>query len=161
MVNNLTGYAYTTGEVLIKSDGTPWRPLVHVEDISRAFLAVLESPRERIHNEAFNVGRQGENYQVREIAEMVEVAVPGSRVTYAPGAVADKRDYRVDFGKISAALPEFQPRWTVKNGVDELHEAYKRHGLTEEEFLSSRYLRIKRVDELMRAERIDETLRWR
>jgi nucleoside-diphosphate-sugar epimerase len=161
VVNNLVGYAYTTGEVLIKSDGTPWRPLVHIEDISRAFLAVLESPRERIHNEAFNVGRQGENYRVREIAEMVEAAVPGSRVTYAPGGEADKRDYKVEFGKIAAALPGFQPRWTVKDGVDELHEAYERHGLTEEEFLSSRYLRIKRIDELMRAERIDETLRWR
>jgi nucleoside-diphosphate-sugar epimerase len=161
VVNNLTGYAYTTGEVLIKSDGTPWRPLVHIEDISRAFLAVLEAPRESIHNEAFNVGRQGENYRVREVAELVEAAVPGSQVTYAPGAEADIRDYRVDFGKIAAALPNFEPTWTVKAGVDELHEAYKSNGVTKEEFLSSRYLRIKTIEELTAAGKIDETLRWR
>ncbi len=159
VVNNLTGYAYTTGEVLIKSDGTPWRPLVHIEDISRAFLAVLEAPRDAIHNEAFNVGRQGENYRVSQIAELVEAAVPKSRVTYAPGAEADKRDYRVNFDKIAATLPAFQPRWTVEAGVDELHEAYKRHGLTQEEFLSSRYLRIKRIEELTAAGEIDENLR--
>jgi nucleoside-diphosphate-sugar epimerase len=161
VVNNLVGFAYTTGEVLIKSDGTPWRPLVHIEDISRAFLAVLEASRERIHNQAFNVGRQGENYRVRAVAELVEAGVPGSRVTYAPGAEADKRDYRVDFRKIAETLPEFQPRWTVKDGVAELLEAYRRYGLTEEEFLSSRYLRIKRIEELLRAEKIDNTLRWR
>jgi nucleoside-diphosphate-sugar epimerase len=161
VVNNLVGYAYTTGQVLIKSDGTPWRPLVHIEDISRAFLAVLEAPREAIHNEAFNVGRQGENYRVREVADLVAAAVSGSKVTYAPGAEADIRDYQVDFGKIAAALPAFQPTWTVKAGVDELHEAYKRHGLTEEEFLGSRYLRIKRIDELTAADKIDENLRWR
>jgi len=161
VVNNLVGYAYTTGEVLIKSDGTPWRPLVHIEDISRAFLAVFEAPREAIHNEAFNVGRQGENYRVREVAELVAAAVPGSSVTYAPGAEADIRDYRVDFGKIAAALPGFQPTWTVKAGVDELHEAYQRYGLTEEDFLSSRYLRIKRIEELSAADKIDENLRWR
>jgi nucleoside-diphosphate-sugar epimerase len=161
VVNNLVGYAYTTGEVLIKSDGTPWRPLVHIEDISRAFLAVLEAPREVIHNEAFNVGRQGENYRVREIAELVEAEVPGSRVTYAAGGEADRRDYRVDFGKIAAALPRFQPSWTVKDGVAELHEAYKQYGLTEAEFLSSRYLRIKRIEELSQAGKIDDTLRWR
>ena len=161
VVNNLVGYAYTTGKVLIKSDGTPWRPLVHIEDISRAFLAVLEAPREAIHNEAFNVGRQGENYRVSEVADLVAAAVPGSIITYAPGAEADIRDYRVDFGKIAAALPSFQPTWTVKAGVDELHEAYKRNGVTEEEFLSSRYLRIKRIEELTAADKIDENLRWR
>ena len=161
VVNNLVGYAYTTGKVLIKSDGTPWRPLVHIEDISRAFLAVLEAPRDAIHNEAFNVGRQGENYRVSQVADLVAAAVPGSTITYAPGAEADIRDYRVDFGKIAAALPSFQPTWTVKAGVDELHEAYKRNGVTEEEFLSSRYLRIKRIEELTAADKIDENLRWR
>jgi len=161
VVNNLVGYAYTTGQVLIKSDGTPWRPLVHIEDISRAFLAVLEAPRERIHNEAFNVGRQGENYRIRQVAELVEAGVPGSRVTYAPGAEADKRDYRVDFRKIAATLPDFRPTWTVAAGVAELLDAYRRNGVTEEEFLSSRYLRIKRIEELMRAEKLDDTLRWR
>jgi nucleoside-diphosphate-sugar epimerase len=161
VVNNLVGFAYTTGEVLIKSDGTPWRPLVHIEDISRAFLVVLEAPRERVHNEAFNVGRQGENYRVRQVAELVEAAVQGSVVTYAPGAEADKRDYRVDFGKIARTLPQFQPTWTVKDGVAELLAAYEQNGVTKEEFLSSRYLRIRRIEELMEAGKIDDTLRWR
>ena len=161
VVNNLTGYAYTTGKVLIKSDGTPWRPLVHIEDISRAFLAVLEADRDRIHNEAFNVGRVGENYQVRDIASLVEATVPGSQVTYAPGAEADIRDYRVDFGKIARALPAFEPTWTVQKGVEELYEAFERCGLTEAEFLGSKYLRIKRIEELARADKIDEDLRWK
>jgi nucleoside-diphosphate-sugar epimerase len=160
VVNNLVGYAYTTGEVLIQSDGTPWRPLVHIEDISRAFLAVLEAPRELVHGEAFNVGSTSENYRIREIAEMVREVVPGSRVTYAPGASPDKRNYRVDFGKIERTLPAFRPAWTVRKGVEELYAAYRAHGLTKEEFLSSRYLRIRRIGELRESGRIDDSLRW-
>ncbi len=160
VVNNLVGYAVTTGEVLIKSDGSPWRPLVHIEDISRAFLAVLEAPRERIHNQAFNVGRSGENYRIRQIAEMVEAVVPGSKVTYAGGASPDVRNYRVDFTKISDRLPEFQPTWTVQKGIEELYQAYRGHGLTLEEFLSARYLRIKRIGELRAADALDADLRW-
>ena len=160
VVNNLVGYAVTTGEVLIKSDGSPWRPLVHIEDISRAFLAVLEAPRERIHNQAFNVGRPGENYRIRQIAEMVEAVVPGSKVTYAGGASPDVRNYRVDFTKISDRLPEFQPTWTVQKGIEELYQAYRGHGLTLEEFLSARYLRLKRIGELRAADALDESLRW-
>lgn len=160
VVNNLVGYAFTSGEVLIKSDGTPWRPLVHIEDISRAFLAVLESPRERIHNQAFNVGRPGENYQVRQIAEMVEGVVPGSSVSYAEGASPDTRNYRVDFTKISSCLQEFQPSWTVREGIEELFQAYREHGLTLEEFLGARYLRIKRIGELRAAGALDAELRW-
>ncbi len=102
MVNNLVGYALTTGEVLIKSDGTPWRPLVHVQDIAQAVLAVLTAPRERIHNQAFNVGADEENYQVRDVADLVAALVPGSRVAYAAGAGPDIRNYRVAFGKIAA-----------------------------------------------------------
>ena len=160
VVNNLVGYAFTSGEVLIKSDGTPWRPLVHIEDISRAFLAVLESPRERIHNQAFNVGRPGENYQVRQIAEMVEGVVPGSSVSYAEGASPDTRNYRVDFTKISSCLQEFQPSWTVREGIEELFQAYREHGLTLEEFLGARYLRIKRIGELRATGALDANLRW-
>ena len=160
VVNNLVGYAFTSGEVLIKSDGTPWRPLVHIEDISRAFLAVLESPRERIHNQAFNVGRPGENYQVRQIAEMVEGVVPGSSVSYAEGASPDTRNYRVDFTKISSCLQEFQPSWTVREGIEELFQAYREHGLTLEEFLGARYLRLKRIGELQATGALDANLRW-
>lgn len=159
VVNNLTGYAYTIGEVLIKSDGMPWRPLVHIEDISRGFVAVLNAPREKVHNEAFNVGRSTENYRVREIADMVEEIVPNCRVTYAEGASPDKRNYRVNCDKITEVLPEFQPVWTVRKGIEECYEAYKRLGLTKDEFLSSRYLRIKHVDELQSQGRLTADLR--
>jgi nucleoside-diphosphate-sugar epimerase len=161
VVNNLVGYAFTTGKVLIKSDGMPWRPLVHIEDISRAFVAALHAPREKIHNEAFNVGRNEENYRVREIADAVPEVVPGSEVTYADDASPDIRNYRVDCTKILETLPEYKPRWTVRKGIEELYEAYKRVGLTEDEFLGSRYLRIKHVQSLQQQERLDADLRWR
>jgi len=160
VVNNLVGYAITTGEVLIMSDGSPWRPLVHIEDISRAYIATLEVPRERIHNKAFNVGREGENYRVREVAEMVREVVPGSHVEYADGASADKRNYRVDFSRIARELPEFEPQWTVRQGVEELYNAYREIGLTEEQFLSSRYLRIKTICDHQESGRMDGTLRF-
>ena len=160
VVNNLVGYAVTTGDVLIMSDGSPWRPLVHIEDISRAFLAALEVPRERIHKKAFNVGRQGENYRVREVADFVAETVPDSQVRYSEGASPDKRDYRVDFSLIARELPEFQPQWTLRRGIEELYAAYRDHGLTEEEFLSSRYLRIKTICDHQDAGRMDEKLCW-
>jgi nucleoside-diphosphate-sugar epimerase len=160
VVNSLVGYAYTTGEVFIQSDGTPWRPLVHVEDICRAFLAVLEAPRDVVHNQAFNVGRTTENYRISEIAEMVREVVPGSTIRYAPEGGPDARCYRVDCDKIARALPSFQPRWTVRQGVEELYEAYRRHGLTAEEFRGGRYLRIQRIRALQEEGRIDGALRW-
>lgn len=160
VVNNLTGFAYTTGEVFLKSDGTAWRPLVHIEDISRAFLAVLHAPRELIHNEAFNVGRNEENYRIREVADMVKEVVPNSRVTYAEGAETDQRCYRVDCSKLARTLPEFEPQWTVPRGIEELYSAYKRCGLSLDEFLGTRYLRIKHVRELQSQGLLDEGLRW-
>lgn len=160
VVNNLTGYAFTTGEVLIKSDGTPWRPLVHIEDISRAFLAVLHADTDLIHDEAFNVGRTEENYRVRELADIVESIVPNCRVTYAEGAGPDLRCYRVDCGKIHRVLASFRPEWTVKKGVEELYAAYQQHGLTLAELEGSRYLRIKHVRELIDRGALDKTLRW-
>jgi nucleoside-diphosphate-sugar epimerase len=161
VVNNLVAFAYTTSEVLISSDGTPWRPLVHVEDICRAFLAVLHAPRELVHNEAFNVGRTEENYQIRDIAAMVEAIVPGSRVRYAVGGGPDPRSYRVDCSKIARALPEFKPQWTVRRGIEELYTSYKRHGLTVDEFLGTNYMRIKHIKRLQLEGRLDEELRWR
>ena len=159
MVNNLVGYAVTTGQVLIKSDGSPWRPLVHVEDICRAFLATLEADRLRTHNQAFNVGITEENFRVREVAEMVE-AVTGCQATFAEGASADARDYRVDFSRIQRVLPEFQPRWTVQKGVEELYEAYRRYDLTEDEFLGGRYVRLNEIRRLQSEGRLDDELRW-
>ncbi len=123
VVNNLVGYAFTTGDVLIQSDGTPWRPLVHVEDIARAFLAALRAPRELVHNEAFNVGRSDENYRIHQLADMVREVVPGSSVRYAPGGGPDPRCYRVDCTKLATALPAFQPQWTVRRGIEQLFAA--------------------------------------
>lgn len=159
VVNNLVGYAFTTGEVHIKSDGTPWRPLVHVEDIARAFHAVLEAPRGRIHNEIFNVG--AENYRIRDVAEIVASVVPGSRVTYAPDAGPDVRCYRVDFGKAARNLPDYRLRWTVRDGVQELFEAFRRYGLTYETFVGPRLMRIRHVLDLLRDDVLDAGLRWR
>jgi nucleoside-diphosphate-sugar epimerase len=161
VVNNLVGYAHTTGEILIQSDGTPWRPLVHVQDIAAAFLAVLHAPRELVHDEAFNVGASTENYRISDVAEIVEEVVPGARASFAEGGGPDKRSYQVDCSKIARVLPEFEPRWTVRSGVEQLYEAYARNGLTFEEFTGTRYLRINRVRELQEAGRLDDALRWR
>jgi len=160
VVNNLVGHAFTSGKILIQSDGTPWRPLVHVEDFSRAFVAVLEAPREKVHNEAFNVGRTSENYRVRDLAEMVLGAVPGSTVEYAPGGGPDPRNYRVDCSKLAETLPAFQPQWTVRKGVEELHAAFQRNQLTAAEFAGHRYLRIKNIQRLQREGRLGDDMRW-
>ena len=160
VVNNLVGLALTTGEVRMMSDGSPWRPLVHIEDISRAFLVALEAPREVIHDEAFNVGREEDNFQVRGVAELVEQAVPGTRVTFAEGAGPDKRSYRVAFDKVLSSLPGFRPEWTVARGVEELVAAFRDHGVSYDDFMSSRFQRIRRIKELQGEGRLDGDLRW-
>jgi nucleoside-diphosphate-sugar epimerase len=161
VVNNLTAVAMTTGEVRLESDGTPWRPLVHIEDISRVFLAALEAPRELVHNEAFNVGRPADNVQVRQIAEMVAEAVPGSKVSLAAGAGPDLRNYRADFSKLEHTFPALNLRWSVADGVRELADAYEAYGLTFADFLSSRYVRLRRISELLDAGLLDDMLRRR
>lgn len=161
VVNNLVGYALTKGQVLIKSDGTPWRPLVHIEDIARACLAVLDAPRERTHNEAFNVGQNKENYQVRDIARFVQGAIPGSRIVYAEGAGPDKRCYRVDFSKVQRTLPEFQPRWTVPRGIAELCDAYRRFEFTLEDLEGARFMRIGRIRQHLERGDLDARLLWK
>jgi nucleoside-diphosphate-sugar epimerase len=161
VVNNLVGYAVTTGEVLIKSDGTPWRPLVHIEDISRAFLAVLHAPRDVVHDRAFNVGQTEENYRISEVAEIVEAVVPGSRVQYAEGGGPDVRCYRVNCDRLAELVPAYRPAWTVRRGVEELFEAFTRHSVTLEDFESSRFLRLKHVRELQEQGMLDEQLRRR
>jgi len=161
VVNNLVGYAHTTGKVLIQSDGTPWRPLVHVDDIAAAFLAVLEAPRDLVHDQAFNVGTSSENYRIRDLAEIVEEAIPGASASFAEGGGPDKRSYQVDCSKIARTLPAFQPQWTVPRGVMQLRDAYERNGLQFAEFTGTRYLRINRVGELLEAGELSEDLRWR
>ena len=159
VVNNLTAVAMTTGEVRLESDGSPWRPLVHIADISRAFLVMMEAPRELVHDQAFNVGRAEDNVQVRDIAHMVRDAVPGSKVSLADGAGPDLRDYRVDFSKLVDTFPQLNLGWHVKDGIGELAGAYAKYGLTYDDFLSSRFVRLRRIRELLSAGLVDEMLR--
>jgi nucleoside-diphosphate-sugar epimerase len=160
VLNNLVAWAFTTGRVYLKSDGTPWRPIVHIEDISRAFLAVLESPREVVHNQAFNVGRSEENYQIRDLAEIVRETVPSCSIEYAPDAGPDSRCYRADFSRIAKAIPAFRPQWDARRGARELYEAYQKVGLRIEDFEGPRYQRIGHIQQLLATGRLDLTLRW-
>jgi nucleoside-diphosphate-sugar epimerase len=160
VTNNLTAWAFTTGRVYLKSDGSPWRPLVHVEDISRAYIAALHAPRELIHNEAFNVGTTTENYQIHEIANLVRDVVPGCKIEYAPEAGPDKRCYRVDCNKIARVLKDFKPQWTARRGIEQLYDAYRRVGLTVEEFEGPKYKRIAHIQKLIAEGKLAADLRW-
>jgi nucleoside-diphosphate-sugar epimerase len=159
VVNSLVGHAVTTGKVLMQSDGTPWRPLVHIRDIIQAFMSVLTAPRDTVHNQAFNIGRTAENYQIRQVANLVAEVVPNCEVSFAKGAVADIRDYRVNFAKAETKLPGYKPVWTVRAGVEELYEAYKRSGLTQEIWSGPRYYRLRTVRGLQERGLVDGQLR--
>jgi nucleoside-diphosphate-sugar epimerase len=158
VLNNLTAHAFTTGKVLLKSDGMSWRPIVHIEDIGRAFVAALEAPVETVHNEIFNVGITTENYRIREIAEIVKNTVPGSHVEFAAAGSPDKRSYRVDCSKISRLLPKFRPQWTAPRGAHDLYSKYNEHGLLLEDFEGARYQRLAYIQSLMARGVIDSTL---
>jgi len=159
VLNNLVAWAYTTGQVYLKSDGTPWRPIVHIADISRAFLAAMEAPAELVYNQAFNVGRTEDNYRMRELADIVEQTVPGCRVEYAPDASPDKRCYRVNCDKIRRTLPAFTPQWDARKGAQELLDAYREYGLSLDDFEGLLYKRIAHIKELIRTGVIDGRLR--
>jgi len=161
VLNNLVAWAVTTGRIYIKSDGTPWRPIVHIEDISRAFIAVLHAPRQIIHNQAFNVGRNEDNYRIRDLATIVQETVPDCNIEYAQDAAPDRGSYRVDCSKIARTLPEFQPQWNARKGAEELYRAYQKVGLTLEEFEGAKYKRIAHIQELLNIGQIDTTLRWK
>jgi nucleoside-diphosphate-sugar epimerase len=161
VTNNLTAWAFTTGQVYLKSDGSPWRPIVHVEDISRAYIAALEAPRELIHNQAFNVGTTTENYQVREIADIVKEVVPGCRIEFAPDAGPDKRCYRVDCNKIARVLKDYKPQWTARLGIEQLYTAYKKVGLSLEDFEGPKFKRIAHVKMMIEEGKLDERMRWK
>jgi nucleoside-diphosphate-sugar epimerase len=160
VLNDLVASAYTTGRVFIKSDGTPWRPIVHIRDIIAAILAVLDAPREAVHNETFNVGSTQENYRIRELADIVAETVRGCGVEYAPDGGPDKRCYRVNCDKIQRVLPGFRPRWTARKGAQELYDAYRTVGLTAEDLEQGRYLRIRHIQRLQEASQLDAALRW-
>jgi nucleoside-diphosphate-sugar epimerase len=153
VLNNLVAWAHTTGKIHLKSDGTPWRPIVHIEDISRAFIAALEAPEDAVFNEAFNVGQTAHNYRIRDLADIVAKVVPGCSLTFADDAGPDKRSYRVSFEKIKRKLPAFKPRWDARMGAEQLYKAYLTSGVTLEEFEGPRYQRIGHIKKLL-AERI-------
>jgi nucleoside-diphosphate-sugar epimerase len=159
VVNNLVAYAFATGEVFLKSDGTPLRPLVHIEDISRAFLAVLEAPRDLVHDQPFNVGRTSENYRIRDVADIVKDVVPGSDIAFAATAGPDIRNYRVDCDKIAAVLPAFQPTWTVRTGAEQLAAAFEAFGLTADDITSARLQRIEHIKARLAAGALSSDLR--
>jgi nucleoside-diphosphate-sugar epimerase len=160
VLNNLVAWAFTSGLVYLKSDGTPWRPIVHIEDISRAFIAVLAAPREIVHKQAFNVGQTSENYRISEIAEIVKAVVPNTTVQFAEGAGPDLRCYRADFSKIARVLPSFKPQWTARKGAEQLYEAYKKIGLKLDDFEGPRYKRIDHIRKLLASGQLDKSLRW-
>lgn len=160
VLNDLVAWAYTTGRVYIKSDGTPWRPIVHIRDIIAAIVSVLEAPREAIHNETFNVGQTEENYRISELANIVAEVVPGCRVEYAADGGPDKRCYRINCDKIRRVVPNFRPQWHAYEGAEELYKAYQAEGLTFADIEAGRYMRITHIRELMRTEHLDSSLRW-
>lgn len=160
VLNDFVAAACATGRIYVRSDGTPWRPIVHVEDICRAFLAALSAPRDAVHNQAFNIGRSDENYRVSEIAEIVTEIVRGSRVEYAAGGLPDKRCYRVDCRKAERSLPGFEPRWTVHRGVEELRDCFRRHPMTMSDLSSPRFIRLRRLRQLLDEGQLDTELRW-
>jgi nucleoside-diphosphate-sugar epimerase len=160
VVNNLVAWGMTTGKILMKSDGTPWRPIVHIRDISLAFIAVMNAPLDVVHNVAFNVGQTEENYQIKELAYMVKDAIPTCEVTFAEGAGPDKRCYRVNCDKIQREVPEFRPQWTARKAVDELIEAYNQVSLKVEDFEGPKFKRIDHIKELIAQKKLDLSLRW-
>lgn len=161
VLNNLVAWAFTSGKVLLKSDGTPWRPIVHIEDIGRAFLAVLAAPPEAVHAQAFNVGRNDQNYRIREIAQIVKETVPGCEIAFADDAGPDKRNYRADFSRIARVLPGFQPQWDARRGAQQLFDAYRSVGLVLGDFEGPRYRRIDQLKRLMAEGHLGPDLRWR
>lgn len=161
VLNNLVGWAHTTGKIKIMSDGTPWRPIVHIADISQVFALALEAPRDMVHNQAFNVGAPSENHQVRDLAEFVREAVPGCTIEYAGDGKADPRNYRVDFGKLQRTFPGYVPRFDARRGAQELIAAYRQANLSFEDFTGRKFNRLLQLRHLMETGRVGEGLRWK
>lgn len=161
VLNNFMGSAFTTGRVEVHSDGTPWRPVVHVQDVARYFKLMLEAPLEDVHNEAFNTGVESLNLQVREIAQIAVDAVPGAQLTMTPKPGADQRTYKADFSKFSRTFPNFEFQWTARDGAQELYEAFRSIPLRFEDFTDKRFTRLRWLDHLLKAGTLDDRLRWR
>jgi nucleoside-diphosphate-sugar epimerase len=161
VLNNLAAWAFTTGEILLKSDGTPWRPVVHIEDIARAFLAVVEAPRDLVHCQAFNVGATGENYRIIELAAIIEDIFPHTKLRVSDSAGPDLRCYRVDCDKLVRTLPRARPQWTARRGAEQLHEAYNQTGIRLEDFEGVRFQRVAHLKSLVDGGKLGSDLRWR
>jgi len=161
VLNDLVAWAYTKGKVHIKSDGTPWRPIVHIRDIIAAVVSVLAAPRETVHNQVFNVGRTDENYRISELALIVKETVPGCEIEFAPGGGPDKRCYRVNCDKIRRVLPSFQPQWNARKGAQELYDAYRKVKLTFEDVQSGSYVRMEQINRLLASGQLDHSLHWK
>ncbi len=158
VINNLTAWAVATGKIVLQSDGAPWRPQLHIDDAARAFLGVLEAPRDRVHDEAFNIGRTDENYQIIELAELIREAIPDSILEASAGAGPDTRSYRVDFAKLAETVPTAVPKSDVRSGIKEVAAAFTEAGLKESDF--SRYLRLSEIERLIEAGRLTRELEW-
>jgi nucleoside-diphosphate-sugar epimerase len=161
VLNNLVAWAFTTGKVKIMSDGTPWRPIVHIEDICRAFGALLEAPRELIHNQAYNIGQNSENYQVRQLADIVKDTVPGCEIEYAGQGGPDPRNYRVDFTRLATTFPKLRFQWNARRGAQQLYAAYKAAGLTVQDLQGRKFIRLNQLKHLLAAGKLDDSLRWK
>ncbi len=161
VANNLVGWAIVTGQIKILSDGTPWRPLVHAEDIARAFIAVIEAPAENVNKQAFNVGVDSDNFRVKEIAHMVGEVIPGCEIVITGEHGDDSRSYRVNFGKIKRLLPGFKPRWNLRKGIEDIYESYKKYKMDEEKFNGRYFIRLKQIRYLLDSGVVDKNLYWR
>jgi len=160
VVNNLVGWAVTTGEIKIMSDGSPWRPVIHAEDIARAFIAVIESDKSVVNGQAFNTGVNSENYQIRDIANLVKEIVPGCRVVITGEHGSDSRSYRVSFDKIARMLPDFRPEWNLLQGIEQLYSDFKRLAMHKEKFIGRYFIRLKQLQYLLQTGRINNNLYW-
>jgi nucleoside-diphosphate-sugar epimerase len=160
VVNNLVGWAMTTGQIRIMSDGTPWRPLIHVEDLARAFVAVVETPGELVNGKSFNVGLNRENFQVKDIAKMVGDVVPNCKVVISGEHGGDSRSYRVDFSKIARELPAFKPQWDLAKGIEDIYKKYKEFGMDDEHFNGRYFTRLKQLEYLLKGDKLNENLYW-
>ena len=159
--NDLTGSAVSTGKVVVYSDGKPWRPVVHVQDVSRAFLTVLQAPVEAVHNQAFNIGANHLNHQIIELADIVTETVPGCKLEVLARPGADQRTYKTDFGKFGQTFPQFQFRWNAKTGAQELYQAFTSRQLSYELFTDKKFTRLKWLRHMIEGGQLDESLRWR
>jgi Nucleoside-diphosphate-sugar epimerases len=162
VVNNLVGWAFTTGRIRLMSDGTPWRPLIHVQDLCKAFIAVLKAPRDLVNNQTFNIGINGGNYRIKEIVDAIKLVMPECRVDYTGEHGSDTRTYRVNFDKAAGILGNyFKPDWDIHKGIRELIGAYKIHELKEPEFVGDKFIRLKKINRLLCENKIDKSLFWK